>query len=208
MALIGNYPTTPGFQAVNFKTISNTRQTTSLSGRRVRLSTAGTRFSATISYPPLTVAEFMPVQAIIAQCQGSLNSFDIILPTISYTKITNWQGQILVNGNQSQGDTTISVRAYDTDSTVAESRTILNAGDVIRFASHTKVYMATQDITTDGTGVATIDITPALFEDIVDGTEVTHDAVPFRMTLERDVQEFKYDNSGFVGYELDVLEEI
>lgn len=207
MAYVGTYPTTPSFSAVNFKVNSTTKETVSESGRRIRTSVAGTRFSATLKYPPIKVEDFMSVQAFIAKCQGPLNSFDLVMPTISHSR-SGFLGTIEVDGNQSAGDSTITVTAYDTDSTVAESKTILKAGDVIRFASHTKVYMVTQDIVTDASGDATIDITPSLFEDIVTATQVQHLAVPFRVTLTNDLQEIKYSNNGFVAYEIDVLEEL
>ena len=62
MAYVGNWPTTIGFRTMNFKAVSDTKVTTSQSGRSVRVSTAGTRFAGTIQYPPMVVGNFKPIQ--------------------------------------------------------------------------------------------------------------------------------------------------
>lgn len=203
MAYIGNWPTNVGFNTTNFKTITDTRQTVSQSGRRIRISTASSRFSATLKYPPMTLANWKPIQAAAVRSQGPLNSFDIQLPSVS---------------DNSSGVTGITATVNDTNAiagaslvTIAtnkNSQTIMKSGDVVRFASHTKVYMLTQDAITNGTGEVTLNITPNLFEEVVDSSSVTVDNVPFRMTLERDVQEFKYATNGTVAYEIDVIEEL
>jgi len=203
MAYIGNWPTTVGFKTVNFKTESTTKVTTSQSGRTIRVSVAGSRFSATVKYPSITLANFKPIQAIATRCKGPLNSFDITLPSISYNSNGATYGlTATVNDTAStQGATSINI------STNKNSQTILYAGDVIKFASHSKVYMITGNVTTNGAGGATLTIEPALFEDVADGSSVTVDAVPFRMRLQRDIQEFKYDTDGTASYEIDMIEE-
>jgi hypothetical protein len=86
----------------------------------------------------------------------------------------------------------------------------MKAGDVIRFPSHNKVYMLTADATTDGTGDVAVSITPNLIEAVNDdgSSTVTVDDVPFRMTLARDIQEYKYATDGTVSYEIDIIEEV
>jgi len=202
MAYIGTWPSTVGFNTVNFKTNTNTRQTISQSGRRIRVSTASSRFSATIQYPPMTLANWKPLQAVATRLQGPLNSIDVVLPSVSENSSGVTGTTATVNGAASQGASTVTL------ATNKNSSTILKAGDVVRFASHTKVYMLTADATTDGAGAVTIAITPNLFEDVADTSSVTVDDVPFRMTLERDIQEFKYATDGTVSYEIDVVEEL
>jgi hypothetical protein len=202
MAYIGNWPTTVGFNTTNFKTITDTRQTVSQSGRRIRVSTASSRFSATLKYPPMTLANWKPIQAVAVRSQGPLNSFDIQLPSVSDNSSGTTGITATVNGATSQGSASVVL------ATNKNSTTILKAGDVVRFASHNKVYMVTADATTDGAGAVTIGISPNLFEDVTDTSSVTVDDVPFRMTLERDVQEFKYATNGTVAYEIDVIEEL
>ena len=204
MAYVGNWPTTIGFKATNFKAVSDTKVTTTQSGRSIRVSTAGSRFAVTVQYPPMVVGNFKPIQAIATRLQGPLNSFDITLPG-GISDNSNGTGYGLtatVDGATSAGATSVNVN------TNKNSETIFYAGDVLKFASHNKVYMVVDNVTTDGTGAGTINITPSLFEDITDTSSVTVNAVPFRMRLERDIQEYRYATDGTVTYNIDMIEEI
>lgn len=203
MAYIGNYPSTPGFSAANFKQLTITKKTETASGRVIRSSNATTRWTGTLTYPVMSLAEFRPVQAFIAQTQGSLNEFDVIIPIVSESQSVNADSlAATVDGAHSAGDTTI-----DIDTNVL-SGNALKAGDVVRFANHTKVYMVTTDINTDGAGNAILNIQPALIEDLGDAESITTTDVPFRMILSNDLQEFNYRTDGLVAYEIDVEETI
>jgi len=204
MAYIGNWPTTVGFRAVNFKAIADTKQTISQSGRRVRVSVAGTRFQATLQYPNVSITQFRAIQAVATRAEGALNSFDIILPNVSDNQSGTSGTTALVSGTNAAGSSSVNI------TTNKNSTTILSAGDVIRFPGHNKVYMATANVTTDGSGAATVNITPNLMEaEVGDGSSaVTLDDVPFRMTLNGDIQQFKYAVNDTVTYEIDVLEEV
>ena len=204
MAYIGTWPSTIGFRTVNFRALSSTKQTTSQSGRRVRVSTSGTRFSATIQYPQMTVANFKPIQAVATRLDGPLNSFDIVLPSVSETQSGVTGTTATVDGTNAAGSSTVNI------STNKNSTLILKAGDVIRFPSHNKVYMVTADATTNGSGDVAVNITPNLIEAVNDdgSSTVNVDDVPFRMTLARDIQEYKYATDGTVSYEIDIIEEV
>ena len=203
MSYIGNWPTAIGFRTVNFKALSSTKQTTSQSGRRIRISTSATRFTATIQYPRMALADWKPIQAAATRLQGPLNSFDVVLPSISENSSGVTGIVATVDGTNSAGSATVNI------STNKNSQTIMKAGDVIRFPSHNKVYMLTQDATTDGSGDVSVEITPNLIEAVDDdgSSTVTVDDVPFRMTLSGDIQEYKYATDGTVSYEIDVIEE-
>lgn len=200
MAYIGTWPATVGFRTVNFKALSQTKQTTSQSGRRVRISTAGTRFSATIQYPRMSLTNWKPIQAVATRLNGPLNSFDIVLPSVS-ENTSGAVGLTMTSSALGAGSNSIAV------STNLNNTTVFKAGDVVRFASHTKVYMLTADVTTDGTGNASLSITPNLIE-ATTAAAVTFDAVPFRMTLANDIQEYKYATDGTIAYEIDIIEEL
>ena len=204
MAYIGNWPTSPGFQGVNFKQESNTLMTKTVSGRSIRSSVGTLVWSGTLRYPIMNQTEFRPIQALIALAQGPLNEFDIIIPTISTPQGLNASimTTCTVNGNHTAGDTTIDV------ATDINTNNILKAGDIIRFANHTKVYMCTTDVNTDAGGQATINIQPALIENLTSGEVVTYNNVPFRMHLTNDLQEFAYRTDNLVQYELDLIEAI
>ena len=200
MAYIGTWPSTVGFRTVNFRALSATKQTTTQSGRRIRISTAGTRFSATIQYPRMSLTNWKPIQAVATRLQGPLNSFDVQLPSISENS-SGVTGITATSSVASAGASTVTL------ATNKNSQTIMKAGDVIRFASHNKVYMLTADATTDGSGNVDVAITPSLVE-ATTSASATVDDVPFRMTLANDIQEYKYATDGTIAYEIDVIEEV
>jgi hypothetical protein len=210
MAFIGNFPTSPGFQAVNFKMNQNNSSTVTRSGRTIRTNVGTTLWSGTLQYPPMTLAEFLPIQGFLARCQGSLNEFDVTIPTISQNSKgygSDTTVSLTVTADAAAGATSVAVNSLLTDTT------ILNPGDVIRFANHTKVYMVTDNdaVTTDGSGNATINFQPALTtavseRDSSGGPIITLADVSFRMILVNDVQEMQYRTDGLISYELDVQE--
>ena len=201
MANIGNFPSSPGFSAANFKQNTITKRTQTSSGRQIRSTNASTLWSSTLVFPIMDQSEFRPIQAFIALSQGSLNEFDIVLPIISQSRSENAEmSYSTVDGAHSAGDTTINI------STALNNQNVLKAGDVVRFANHTKVYMVTTDINTDSAGDAVLNIQPALVEALVDTESITTTNVPFRMVLSADEQEFNYRTDGLVSYEIDVEE--
>lgn len=208
MAYIGNFPTSPGFQTVNFKQNNTTQVTRAQSGRTIRNQIATTIWSATLRFPSMSIEEWRPIQAFISQARGPLNEFDVILPTISESQSINknlFDGTITVNSNTAAGATTVNVGS----STATGAINLLKAGDLVRFANHTKVYMCVADINTDDSaGNFDLLITPPLVEAVVAAEAVETTDVRFRMAIANDTQEFNYRTDGLVDYEVDVEEVI
>jgi hypothetical protein len=207
MALIGNWPSSIGFRTVDFESQTQTRVTETQSGRTVRFSTATNKFTARIRYPFMSKTEFRPIQAFATRANGSLNSFDIILPSVSDTSGSFASQTLNVTAAASVGASSLTVTSDQ------NSSTILKAGDVVRFANHTKVYMVTTDIVSNGSGVATLEIFPNLIQAIEDDSAggsvgVTVNQVPFRMFIDKDVQVYKHATDGTISYEFDVVEDI
>tara|TARA_A100001201_G_C4087321_1_gene200948 strand:+ start:694 stop:1317 length:624 start_codon:yes stop_codon:yes gene_type:complete len=207
MAYLGNWPSSPGFSSIDFGPKTATRITETQSGRTVRFSTATSKFGVRIRYPRVSSTVFRNVQASVVRANGSLNSFDIVLPTVSDTKTGLSSQTVKVSSAASVGASSVDITSD------ATSTTILKAGDVVRFENHTKVYMVTADVSSDSTGVATMSIFPnlitALDDDSAGGnTSVTVHQVPFRMFVDGDLQTFKYGNDDFVSLELDLVEEV
>ena len=212
MAYIGFFPTSPGFQAINFKMDTNISSTSTVSGRTIRVQTGTTLWSGTLRFPPMTLAEFLPIKGFLARCKGSLNEFDLIMPTISQSSqgygTDDYPGpQLTVAVAASAGATSVTVNSQ------LYNIKVLNPGDVIRFPNHTKVYMVTNNdgVTADSGGQATINFEPELVTavpvaDSTGGDYIQMAEVPFRMNLVNNVQEMNYTNDGLIAYELDVQE--
>ena len=204
MALLsGNFPIGEGFASANFKQVNTTKRTQTASGRTIRETNATTLWSVLVATPPLTQAQARPLQAYIARCRGGINEFDIILPEISYSVADSAYHTATLTCSS----TTAGATAVDFTSS-ANSATVIKAGDVVRFSNHTKVYMATTDVNTDGSGNGTLNIEPALIENVSGSTTITHDEVPFRMILDLDTQEYVYTLEGHVAFEIEMRETI
>jgi hypothetical protein len=203
MAYIGFFPVTAGFTAVNFRMTTATKKTESASGRIIRATNSTTKWKGTLQYPPVSYEEFLPIQAFVGRCQGPLNEFDIVIPELS-THNPHPTQLTYVRADATAGSSSVLITSDQINKT-----NLLQAGDHIRFPNHTKVYMVTEDVVTDGSGNGTINFTPGLVQAVnfdSTGDTIIVNNVPFRMILTNDIQEFGYRNDGYVSYEIDVEE--
>lgn len=193
------------FNALNFKNNQKTLFSETDSGKTFRRQVQGQRFSFTVSYPPMTRAEFAPIMAFIMKQRSRKESFTVTLPSYMNAQ-GNETGTLLVNGAHSVADTTIDIDGFASDGAGR-----LKAGDLIKFA-HDKVYMVVEDVTSSSNS-ATVTIEPPLREALTNNSSVTYDSVPFTVHLRSDVQEFNSSNSDKDGnllfnYEFDVIESL
>mgnify|MGYP006232654725 FL=1 len=82
----------------------------------------------------------------------------------------------------------------------------LKAGDFVKFAGDTKVYMVVSDVTADGSNEATLTIEPPLRSAISDNASVTYDGVEFTVRLTNDLQQFSTDDLDTFRFEVDFIE--
>ena len=195
----GALPTTPVFNAMNFKDESNTLISISDSGRRFSRKIDNQRWKFTCKYVNLSRAEFAPILAFITKQRGAKETF-----TVSPPKIKDALGSetttISVNGVHAVGDNTIAIDGFNADSAGS-----LKAGDFLKFASHTKVYMVVADVT-PSSNAATVTIEPPLIEALADDSTVTYDDVTFTVYLEGTVQTYDLGFNDLYNYEFDVCE--
>jgi hypothetical protein len=190
----GTYPADPVFNGVNFNSVHYNLSSTSVSGRTQVRNIGGQRFEFSATYPALTRTQFAPVMAFIMAQRGMAETFTIVLPEIS-TKSGNASGTVQTVGADVIGETSIAIDGLSGT---------LKAGDVIKFANHTKVYMIVSDLT----GPGTLSIQPGLRQATANDTAITYDNVPFLVRLNNDVQEYDLGLSSLVNYEVDFIEAI
>ena len=200
----GTLPST-NFNAINFKSNQRTLFSETDSGKTFRRQIQGQRFSFTVSYPPMTRADFAPIMAFIVKQRSRKENFTITLPT-TFDSQGNETGTLLVNGSHSEGDTTIAIDAFASDG--AER---LKAGDLLKFA-HDKLYMVVSDVTSSS-NAATVTIEPALRTALADNSSVTYKSIPTSVHLTSDMQEFKTnandrDGNLLFNFEFDVIESL
>ena len=197
----GAFPTTPIANAIKIKNNQTTIVSTSISGRRQARQLQNQRWEMTVSFPPMTRANFAPIFAFINSQRGRKESFTYTPPIIDDSLGTE-TGSVLVNGVHAVGDTTIAMDAFAGDGAGR-----FKAGDYIKFASHDKVYMVVSDVTSSS-NAATVTIEPPLTTALADNSAVTYDSVPFTVALKNDAQEFQIGQDAFFRYELDFIEVI
>ena len=195
----GALPTTPVFNAMNFKDESNTLISISDSGRRFARKIDNQRWKFTVGYQNLTRAEFAPILALITKQRGAKETFTITPPKIK-DALGSETTTISVNGVHAVGDSTIAIDGFNADSAGS-----LKAGDFLKFASHTKIYMVVADVT-PSSNAATVTIEPPLIEALANDSTVTYDDVSFTVYLEGTVQTYDLGINDLYNYEFDVCE--
>jgi hypothetical protein len=197
----GAFPTSPISNGINIKSNQTTIVSTSISGRRQARQLQNQRWSMTVSFPPMTRASFAPIFAFITAQRGRKEAFTYTPPLFDDSLGTE-AGSVLVNGVHAVGDTTIAMDGFGADGAGR-----FKAGDFIKFAGHTKVYMVISDVTSSS-NAATVTIEPPLTTALANNEAVTYDSVPFTVALKNDVQEFTVGQDAFYRYELDFIEVI
>ena len=192
----GTYPTSPEFRSIRFKSEQKTKVSTTDSGKMFSTQVDGQRFRFSATYPPMSRSDFAPVLAFIMKQRSQKETFQISLPDLKNAK-GNVSGSVLVKNSHSAGDTTITVDAMTGT---------LKAGDFVKFAGDTKVYMVVSDVTADGSNEATLTIEPPLRSAISDNASVTFDGVEFTVRLTNDLQQFTTDDLDTFRFEVDFIE--
>ena len=193
------------FGTLGIKSIQNTLISKSDSGKRLVRQIDGQRFAFSVQIVTATRSDvYGELMAFIMKQRSRKETFTIIPPEIEDAR-GNETGTVLVNGSHAVGDTTITVDGHQNNNPNA-----FKAGDFIKFASHTKVYMIVSDVQATS-NASTLTIEPPLIETLANDSVVTYDNVPFTVHLVNDIQEFGTvgaDKDGAVLYkfELDVEE--
>ena len=195
----GTFPTSPAFNSLSVSSFQPSFISRAISGRRQARQTHGQYFKMTAGFPPMTRAQFAPINAFVLKQRGQYESFQVVPPVLN-AGLGSPAGTPLVNGADQTG------RSVVTDGW-NNSITIFKAGDYLKFANHDKVYTVVADATSNGSGQSTITIEPALITSPATDSAITYTSVPFTVALTTRVQEFSTGTSGLFEFEID-LEEV
>ena len=199
----GTFPiATAKFETMGFSSKQNTISSKSINGKHLSRVVDNQRFGFTARVIVGKRSDiYGELMAFIIKQRSGKESFDIVPPDVSSAK-GNVSGTVLVNGTFAAGVTSVNVDGMTGT---------LKAGDLIKFASHTKIYMVVADSTADVSNEATLTIEPPLQSSISDDSVVTFDNVSFKVHLENDIQEFGVvgadkDGNALYQFEFDVEE--
>ena len=204
----GAFPiATSKFETMGIKSIQNTIVSKSINGKKLSRTVDNQRFGFTARVITSTRSDvYGNLMAFIMKQRSRKENFTIIPPDVSSTKGSE-TGTVLVNGVHAVGDTTIAMDAFASDGAGR-----FKAGDLIKFASHNKIYMIVEDVTSSS-NASTVTIEPPLITALADNSAVTYTNVPFTVHLENDIQEFgavgsNKDGEVLYQFEFDVEEAI
>jgi len=198
----GQFPTSPNFRSINFKDNRPTLLNQTLSGKKQVRQIGGQYFSFTVSMPPLQQEKAQEIFAFLQKQKGSFEDFTIVAP-LDNLGADKSQTDIQVVGVHTSGDASISLDGFTASQTGA-----LKAGDIIKFANHSKVYMVQSDIDSDGSGALTVLISPNLVSSLADNEAVTVNKPSFTVYLESNEVMYTTNASGFYNISFDVREVI
>lgn len=200
--MAGQFPTSPVAKSANIGSEQNTIITTTTSGRVQTRQIDGQKFIITLDYAPMTRSNFAPIKAFLMKQRARLNTFTIIPPVVSNAQGVA-SGTISVNGAITSGATTCTI-----DGMAVSTNDILKAGDYFRFAGQNKVYIAVEDLDSDGSGEGTLTFEPPLRSDVADDVALVYDNVDFTVRLRNDIQEYSIITNNLYKYEIDLIENL
>ena len=198
----GQFPTSPVAKSADIRSQQRTIVSVTTSGRKQARQIDGQRFAITLNFPPMTRAEFAPIKAFIMKQRSQLNNFTVIPPIVSNAQ-GSASGTISVNVALTAGVTTAEI-----DGMATSTSGILKAGDYFRFTGQEKVYMAVEDLDSDGSGEGTLTFEPPLRTLVADNAILIYDDVDFTVSLVNDVQEYNLGVQNLYSYEIDVAESL
>jgi hypothetical protein len=198
----GQFPTDPNFRSLNFKDSRPTLLNQTLSGRKQVRQIGAQYFSFTVSMPPLQQEKAQEIFAFLQKQKGSFEDFTIVAP-LDNLGAGKSETDIQVVGAHTSGDASIALDGFTANQTGA-----LKAGDLIKFANHSKVYMVQSDIDSSGGGALTVLISPNLVTALTDNVAVTVNKPSFTVYLENNEIVYSTDANGFYSISFDVREVI
>jgi len=198
----GSFPiSTSKFSTMGIRSSQNTILSFTDSGKKLSRQIDGQRFGFTAKIITAKRSDaYGELMAFIIKQRSGKENFTIIPPELKNAR-GNETGTIQVDGSHSVGATSISIDGHQNNNPNA-----FKAGDYIKFANHSKVYMIVADINPSSNS-STLTIEPPLINALADDEVVTYDNVPFTVHLTNDIQEFGVvgaSNNGELLYEFEL----
>lgn len=197
---MANFPSID-FTNMVMRSFNPTRITTTINGIEQRSSIGAQYYGLTVNFQNLTQSEQRQLLGFIDEMAGPLTEFEITLPDYLGDSTGTYSGTITTNGTASEGVSSVPVTT-----SASSGVTILKAGDLVRFAGHTKVYSVKSNIVTTSGGAATILLTQQLRSSVSGSTTVTHKNLTMNVRFADITAEFEIDPSLYPSFDLDFVE--
>lgn len=199
--LATQYPSTPSFESINFKTNTPTQVTTTMSGKVRRVGMGTSFYSWEVKYPSLSRLDAGTVKGYLAQALGPQFSFEIVLPKLSYSALASQTSSTpRLSATAAIGATSCTL------TNCGNTQTVLASGDYFKFNNHSKVYQCVSPCTSNAGGTATLYFSGPLVSAVPSSTNLTITAVPFTVILAGPEQEFEVGYGGISSMSVSMRE--
>lgn len=196
----GTFPSTPTPAAIEVQSIEPTLISVTSNLTRQARSRGGQRWGFSVSFPPMTRAQFDPIYSFAIAQRGQYETFIWVPTTIGTTRGESGETPI-IDGALSAGVTSASIKSL-----TASTSNIIRSGDFLKFSGHSKVYMCTADMSSDGSGDATLAFVPKLTTAVADEENVVIASVPFNVAFTTDINSYGTNATTFYSYEIELIE--
>ena len=197
----GTFPTDPAPASVTLEGKQPTAVSFSESGKSQARIIGGHLWASKFSWSTMTRGMLSPIFAFVNQQRGRFGTFQIVLPNYAVPNGV-WGGAVSVVGAHAAGSESIAMTGFNPNSSF-----VVKAGDIFKFASHSKVYMAIADENSIG-NEATINIIPPLIQAVADTEAITFNDVPFTMSFDDDVILWKGSAPNMATISVDMTESL
>ena len=181
VSLYSLYPQDPEFKSISIGLKFKTDISASDNGHDQGVSRGGAGVEIDAKYNSIEYLETMRVRGFLAGQEGKAGVCDLILPVESHTF-----GDIAGSTPRCAALTAGGSKAISLKDALP-NKTLRHAGEWIQFAGHDKAYMLTQNLVTDGSGTATINLVPSTYEQILLNEQIIIDEVVFKVRAESDI---------------------
>lgn len=206
----GVFPASPAPARVSIGSVQPARVSLGHSLKRNSRTLNAQRFSLKLIFAPMTQSQFAPIWAHCIAQRGQYDTFTYALPSRVWPLRGAGGGSPAVNNQAGSPEELQTASRNVASSGWGNGVTVLKAGDLVTFGGHSKVYLIRSDVTSNGSGLATLPIEPALITGPAHGAAITISPVTFTCALEGDVQEFeaapRAGNLAKYRYEVDLVE--
>ena len=169
-----NFPSNPRPKKMTVSVEYSTLINTSTSGHRQGCMTGPSRAVFAIDYNNSRDDELRPLFSFLNRLQGGLLTFDVVLPYFSHG-----------TGIDSVGSVSSTVNTgYEVNTKNWPVSTLIRkAGDVIQFASSSRVYVLADDLVSDVAGLATAVLCSPLIAPVIANSIVTIKDIKIRARI-------------------------
>jgi hypothetical protein len=165
--MVNTFPTSPSPSSITIDSSIPTLQTRTISGKYAGQAVGVERLIISLNWPQRSYADYIQINGFFKQQRASGVAFYYVIPSSYGGSITGTQSGVFQVDGAAQTGRTIVCDGLDLSEVGA-----LKQGDLITFTNHDKIYTITADVTSDGSGSATITIEPPIQSTISDNEDI------------------------------------